>query len=281
MNQILSPATQALLAPVDQHLDALLKLVDEAGEQVMQVYQASEPVEVSLKADASPVTAADTRANTVLVAGLAKLFPELPIVSEEAPASFAHRHPSRPFWLLDPLDGTREFINRTDQFTVNVALVFEGRAVMGVVSAPALGELFWASATRGAYERVNNENRVIAADTFPIRLATGVYERSVRIVASQSHLSDETRQWIDQIEPHQLHQAGSSLKFCRLAQGRADCYPRQSPTCEWDTAAGQAILEIAGGGVYKLDGTPLAYGVKTELNPSFVATGAGAIWPLT
>ncbi|MGH1360001.1 MAG: 3'(2'),5'-bisphosphate nucleotidase CysQ [Burkholderiaceae bacterium] len=275
-----SLSNAALLESVHRHLDELLMMVDDAGRLIMDVYRRAEPVAVSLKSDDSPVTEADILANTLLVERLRQCFPDLPIVTEEASESFAHRHPEKPFWLLDPLDGTREFINRTDQFTVNVALVVGGLPVVGVVAAPALNQLYWAIESVGSFARSSGTMVALQAASFPERLPAGGFATPVRLLASQNHLSEETRRFIEAIQPHQLHQAGSSLKFCRLAEGAADCYPRHSPTCEWDTAAGQAVLEIAGGSVRRLDGSRLTYGAGGELNPSFIATGTGGAWPL-
>ncbi|MFK7962594.1 MAG: 3'(2'),5'-bisphosphate nucleotidase CysQ [Burkholderiaceae bacterium] len=270
----------SLLSPVQDKFDELLALVDKAGQEIMQVYESAQPAAVSLKSDNSPVTEADTRANTILMAGLHDAFPDLPVVSEEAAGSLSGRSPEGAFWLVDPLDGTREFIKRTDQFTVNIALVLGGRPIMGIVTAPALGEAYWGFVTTGAFERRGGQQHAISAARFPARDESGEFDRAVRILASQSHSSAETQSWIDRLNPHELQQAGSSLKFCHLANGRADCYPRLTPTCEWDTAAGQAVLESAGGRVLTLDGKPLSYGSDTELNPQFIALGADCPWPL-
>lgn len=271
---------QKLLLPIHEKLDFLIELADEAGREIMAVYGAATPAAVELKADNSPVTEADTRANAVLMAGLHEAFPDLPVVSEESAESLSGRDPRLPFWLVDPLDGTREFIKRTDQFTVNIALVLAGRPVMGIVTAPALDEAYWGFVTTGAFERRGGQKSAIHAADFPSGAASGSYERAVRILASQTHSSSETKAWIENLNPYELHQAGSSLKFCHLANGQADCYPRLTPTCEWDTAAGQAVLESAGGRVLTLDGEPLTYGSGTELNPHFVALGANSPWPL-
>ncbi len=275
-----SQTSRTIQQAVHQRLDELLALVDEAGRLILSVYQRPGSLQVSLKADDSPVTEADLLANALLTARLHAMFPDIPVVSEEAAESFAHRHPGNPHWLLDPLDGTREFINRTDQFTVNVALVIGGSPVVGFVAAPALDQHYWAIATVGAFAKSGDGMVRLKAAAFPERKPEGDYATPVRLLASQNHLSDETRQFIEAVQPHELQQAGSSLKFCRLAEGEADCYPRHSPTCEWDTAAGQAILETAGGAVRRLDGSRLTYGDGGELNPSFIATGSSAPWPL-
>lgn len=280
MSDSSSQISQKIQQSVHQRLAEMLAMVVDAGRLILSVYQRTDTVKVTLKADDSPVTEADLLANGLLTERLHAMLPDIPVVSEEAADSFVHRDPGHPHWLLDPLDGTREFINRTDQFTVNVALVIGGAPVVGFVGAPALDQLYWAIATVGAYKQTGNSRIALRAAAFPERGPDGRYSAPVRLLASQNHLSDETRQFIDAVQPHELQQAGSSLKFCRLAEGAADCYPRHSPTCEWDTAAGQAILEAAGGSVRRLDGSVLTYGDGAELNPSFIATGSSAPWPL-
>ncbi len=237
-------------------------LAREAGEAIMAVYQRE--IAVRQKADASPLTEADLAAHAILARGLSALAPDIPVVSEEDTASHAFRRAEGRFWLIDPLDGTKEFVARTGEFTVNIALVRSGYPELGVVYAPALDLLYWSEPGRGAYR----EDRSGVA---PIRAAGVVKDRPTRVVASKSHLDERTRAFIDALGPHELVQAGSSLKFCRIAEGRADLYPRLAPTCEWDTAAAQAIVEAAGGVVRTLDGARLAYGKPDVLNPYFIA----------
>jgi 3'(2'), 5'-bisphosphate nucleotidase len=180
----------------------------------------------------------------------------------------AHRLPIGDFWLIDPLDGTKEFLAKNGEFTVNIALVRNGKAVFGVVVAPALGQAYWGGDGLGAFREMDRQIE-------PIRVAKPVgAERPVRVVASKSHMNAETVEFISQLSTHELVQAGSSLKFCRVAEGAADIYPRLGPTSEWDTAAAQAIVEAAGGYVSKLDGSPLRYGKPEVLNAYFVASSA-------
>jgi len=242
--------------------DALV-LARQAGREIMRIYQRG--FEVTLKSDESPLTEADMASHHLIVAGLEKMKPRFPILSEEsADIPWSERKRWRTFWLVDPIDGTKEFINRSGEFTVNIALIHEGRPVAGVVTAPALGQEFWGIMGEGAWMREKGGVRSLHVVVPP---------REKRVVASKSHLNDETRSFIDEMGPHRLVQAGSSLKFCRIAEGRADIYPRRGPTCEWDTAAAQAVLEAAGGRVRTFDGDPLQYGKEDVLNPYFVAAG--------
>ncbi|HMP75601.1 MAG TPA: 3'(2'),5'-bisphosphate nucleotidase CysQ [Kiritimatiellia bacterium] len=245
-------------------LPSLLQLARDAGSAIMRIYDS--PGAIQQKADTSPLTLADLAAHHILIRGLKALTPDIPVVSEEEEDSHAHRKPTGQFWIIDPLDGTKEFIAHNGEFTVNIALVENGFPLLGVVYAPALEALYWSEPGRGAYREQGREKRAIhvAADTAG---------RALRVVASKSHLDDATRAFINELGPHELVQAGSSLKFCRVAEGSADVYPRLGPTCEWDTAAAQAVVEAAGGSVKKLDASRLNYGKPDKLNPHFVVRG--------
>ncbi len=248
-------------------LPRVLEIAHAAGVAIMAIYaEGADGAGLSHKSDGSPLTRADLRAHELIAQGLAALTPEIPVVSEEDPASLAHRLPTGRFWLVDPLDGTKEFIARNGQFTVNIAGVADGAAVFGVVVAPALGLAYWGSAGAGAFREKDGRTERIEVAT-PSR-------RPLRLVASKSHMNPETLDFIARLGAHELVQAGSSLKFCRIAEGSADVYPRLAPTCEWDTAAGQAVLEAAGGCVRELGDEPLRYGKPGLLNPSFVAASA-------
>ncbi len=249
----------------------LLPIARRAGAAIMEIY-GSEQFAINQKADQSPVTAADIAAHHVLVDALAPLLPQCPIVSEEDDASQAFRHSEGRFWLIDPLDGTKEFIARNGEFTVNIALIEQGKTVLGVVYAPAIDCMYWGGSGLSAY-------RTQGGDTQKIAVGGGDAHGVCRVVASKSHLNAETQAFIDQLNPVQLVQAGSSLKFCRVAEGAADIYPRLAPTCEWDTAAAQAVLEGAGGAVLDTHGKPLLYGKEQVLNPSFIATRDTALIP--
>ncbi|MEO5672721.1 MAG: 3'(2'),5'-bisphosphate nucleotidase CysQ, partial [Ramlibacter sp.] len=223
----------------------LCGIADLAGAEVMAVY-GTEFASV-VKDDASPLTEADLRADAVIREGLARHFPGVPVVSEESlPAALPPAGGA--YFLVDPLDGTKEFVAKTDQFTVNIALVEGGDVVAGVVLAPALGELFYAAVGKGAFRRDAGGTRAIRA---------GRYEpqRPLRIVGSRSHGGARLADWLVALPvPREFTPAGSSLKFCRVAEGAADLYPRLGPTCLWDTAAAQCVLEQAGGGVTDLAG---------------------------
>ena len=252
-------------------LQALVPIARRAGEAIMAVY-ALEESSVSHKADQSPVTAADHAAHQVLAEQLQPLLPGCPVVSEEDEASHAQRQSAGRFWLIDPLDGTKEFIARNGEFTVNIALIEDGRSVLGVVFAPATGELFWGGPGLGAFRQRGEE-------TVSIAVASAQADDVCRVVVSRSHLDAETQAVIDRLGPVSLVRAGSSLKFCRVAEGAADIYPRMGPTCEWDTAAAQAVLEGAGGVVLDVHGAPLRYGKPALLNPFFIAARDATVIP--
>lgn len=247
-------------------LPALEDLARKAGEEIMAVYATD--FAVDRKGDDSPVTQADTRAEAVILPGLAQLLPGVPAVAEEEAA--AGRIPQvgdGPFWLVDPLDGTKEFLKRNGEFTVNIGLVTGGRPVLGVVYAPALDRL-WMGAGPGTAVMASPEGRrAIACRKAPAKGAV--------VLSSRSHKdNDALDQWLAALDAPVIDNAGSSLKFCRVAEGVADFYPRFGPTCEWDTAAAHGVLLAAGGSVDTFDGTPLPYGkAPSFLNPHFLARG--------
>ena len=253
-------------------LDALAALARQAGDVVMAVYATD--FTVRGKGDASPVTEADERAEAVILAGLARLAPGIPVVAEESVA--AGRTPDVSggrFWLVDPLDGTREFIHRNGEFTVNIALIDQGRPVAGVVLAPAVGgpsgRLFAGAVGHGAWVEDAQGRRPIQCRAAP---ADGL-----TVVASRSHGDAAALDaFLAGRRVAQLTNAGSSLKLCLLAEGAADLYPRHGRTMEWDIAAGHAVLAAAGGQVWLIDGSaPLAYGKPGFENPHFYAAGPG------
>lgn len=247
-------------------LEGLVQLARRAGREVMQVYAAD--FSVQHKADASPVTEADLRAEGVIVAGLAELTPDIPIVAEEAVAAGHVPQVAERFWLVDALDGTREFVQRNGEFTVNIALIEHGEPRLGVVFAPALERLYAGVVGEGAFIEEQGQRRAIRCRTTP--------EAGATVAASRSHGDAATLQaYLSQYAVARLLHAGSSLKFGLLAAGEADLYPRLSRTMEWDIAAGQAVLVAAGGSVSTLDGAPLRYGKAGFENPHFVARGAG------
>ena len=244
---------------------AARRLALEAGRAIMTFYREGTAVET--KQDCSPITEADRAADRIIVAGLRAAAPNIPIVSEE---STGVRTPAAPaggcFWLVDPLDGTREFIARTGEFTVNIALIEAGRPVLGVLHAPAQGETYFADGQGGARRYVGDQApQAIRARPVP--------DSGPAVIASRSHRDAETDAYIAALRPSRTASAGSALKFGLLARGEADLYPRFGRTMEWDTAAGQAVLEAAGGHVRDLKGRALRYGKAGLVNPPFVACG--------
>ena len=245
-------------------LPEVLKIADAASEKVMSIYMTD--FKVNYKADESPITAADIASHNVIVEGLSNLSQDIPILSEEgAEIPWSERKHWQRFWLIDPIDGTKDFTQRTDEFTVNIALIENGEPILGVVTAPALKEAYWGLRGQGAYKRDNTGHvqRITVAEPGEAK----------RVVASKNHLNEDTKAFIDKLGAHELVQAGSSLKFCKIAEGHADIYPRLAPTCEWDTGAAHAVLLAAGGKVETLEGKPLQYGKEDVLNPHFVASG--------
>lgn len=258
--------TQALLEPV-------CLLARAAGAAIMQVYRQDDFGVVS-KDDASPLTRADIAAHHIISEGLARLTPDWPLLSEEAAdISWDTRRQWQRYWLVDPLDGTKEFIKRNGEFTVNIALIEYGVPVLGVVYAPVLDWLYAGVRGVGASKQTPEGTQHI--QVVPVQQGTG----TLRVVASRTHRGAALDAWLvdagRQFASVEIVSMGSSLKICLVAEGRADVYPRLAPTSEWDTAAAQAVLEASGGGLVDLLGKELRYGCKAELlNPHFLALGA-------
>ena len=248
----------------ERDVDLLCDIARDAGRAILALYGTD--CATVAKHDASPLTQADTDADAIICERLSAAFPGVPIVSEESAAATIAG--ADVFFLVDPLDGTKEFLNRTDEFTVNIAVIRDGRPAAGVVFAPALGELFAASEQRPARKYVDGE----AVD---LRIASFDGARPLRVIGSRSHASAAMQEWLGTLAvPYSFVAAGSSLKFCRIAEGRADVYPRFGHTSQWDTAAAHAVLERAGGAVADLSGAALCYGCdRPMLNPFFTAIG--------
>lgn len=243
---------------------SLCAVAHRAGAEILAVYGSD--FAVLDKVDASPVTEADTRAERVILDGLAECAPDVAVVAEESVA--AGQVPGldgRPFFLVDPLDGTREFIGRNGEFTVNIALIEDGAPSAGVVHLPALDETFWTAGDGKAWRA----RGAAAAE----RIACRRPGNRLVAIASRSHRSTETDAYLRRLEVAETVSAGSSLKLCRIAEGKADVYPRLGRTMEWDIAAGHAIVAAAGGSVESLDGRPLVYGKPGFENPHFVVRG--------
>ncbi|MEL6773909.1 MAG: 3'(2'),5'-bisphosphate nucleotidase CysQ [Pseudomonadota bacterium] len=260
----------------DVILEEIGRLALEAGRAIMDVYNRGEgAIEAEAKADDSPVTEADLAADAIIGAGLAATFPEIAVVTEERVESQEGEAPER-FFIVDPLDGTKEFVQRRGDFTVNIALVENGRPVLGVVLAPARGRLFAGIVGEGAtVEEVDPLLYPVADTKRPIAVRAPDVE-ALSVVASKSHMNEETSAVIGALKVGETANAGSSLKFCLVAAGEADFYPRMGRTMEWDTAAGHAVLAAAGGEV-RVHGTlrPLAYGKAGWANPHFLAYAPG------
>lgn len=259
-----------MTSPIDSA--TLVAIAIAAGEAILPHYDPAGQ-HARLKGDGSPVTAADEAAEAIILSRLADHGITV-VIAEEAVAAGRIPDVADDFWLVDPLDGTRDFISGSGEFTVNIARIVGGVPVAGVVLAPALGEVYWADETGAHKARVDGATTSGAA---PIRVASP--EGALKVVASKSHLTQETKDFIARFDVGQFLSFGSSLKFCRVADGTADLYPRMGRTMEWDTAAGHAVLRAAGGEVFTLDGRALAYGKATHesgayANPHFVAAGA-------
>ncbi|OWU86791.1 3'-5'-bisphosphate nucleotidase [Oceanicola sp. 22II-s10i] len=244
------------------------RLALEAGEKIMEIYDADD-FEVKTKSDASPVTEADEAADALISAGLRAAFPDVALVTEEQAAT--HGESASTFLIVDPLDGTKEFVNRRGDFTVNIAYVENGVPLRGVVYAPAKGRMFYTLEDGSAVEEAGPFTLDTPGATTPIRVAASD-NAALMVVASKSHRDQATDDYIGKYAVKDMKSAGSSLKFCLVATGEADLYPRVGRTMEWDTAAGHAVLAGAGGKVVRFDDhTPLTYGKADFANPFFIA----------
>lgn len=251
-------------------LDELLRLAREAGDAILKIYNTDFNVE--RKHDNSPLTEADLASHRTIVNALARLTPEIPVLSEESvKIPFETRRSWNRYWLIDPLDGTREFVKRNGEFTVNIALIEGDRPAAGVVYAPVLDRLYYGTVDDGAWlkegEQAAKPIRAVSRRRLPIKVA-----------GSRSHAGDSLKHFLNNLGEHELVSMGSSLKLCLVAEGEADLYPRLGPTSEWDTAAAQAVVEAAGGHVTTLDMQPLRYNTKDSLlNPEFFVFGDDSV----
>lgn len=250
-----------------EFLAPLVEIAVRAGERILAVYDTD--FDVAKKGDDSPLTKADLAAHHEIVAGLQQLTPDLPILSEEsAEIPWSARRQWERYWLVDPLDGTKEFVRRNGEFTVNIALIEHGRPVAGVVHVPVSGASYLGAEGAGAFRREKN------GDTRAIHVRQPALQPP-RVVASRSHRGADVDAYLDRLGEHEIVSMGSSLKICLVAEGQADVYPRLGPTSEWDTAAAHAVLSAAGGAVVQAtSGDPLVYNAKESLlNPHFIAYG--------
>lgn len=263
-------------SPASELLASVEAIAQRAGREILEVY--STDFQSRTKADESPLTEADLRSHRLIVDALRQLSPSLPVLSEESAAiPFAERSTWSRYWLVDPLDGTKEFVSRNGEFTVNIALIAGHRPELGVVHIPVADTTYSGIPGVGAWRETGGRGRMSIAVR---RLA----KPPLRVVGSRSHGNSAMGKALDALGPHELKPAGSSIKLCLVADGSADLYPRLGPTSEWDIAAGQAVVEAAGGQVVRLaDGLALAYNTKADiLNPEFLAYGDPACfrnWP--
>lgn len=255
-------------AQLSEWLPAVIDIAVAAGREILRVYEADTQFQVTLKQDRSPLTEADLAAQRTIAAGLAALTPAIHMLGEESAATaFQQRRGWQPLWLVDPLDGTREFLKRNGEFTVNIALVEAGEAVLGVVYAPVTGVAYAAARACGAFRREADGSQHV------LRVC-GAAPATVRVLASRSHADAQLDRLLERLGPQVRISVGSALKFGLLAEGRADLYVRRGRTSEWDTAAGHAVVSEAGGTVVDFDGQPLRYNLRdTLINPSFIAYG--------
>lgn len=247
-------------------LNELCRIAQKAGDVILTHYK--QPIDVQRKDDNSPVTQADLAAHRVIVDMMQPLTPDIPVISEES-KSHAIEDVSKPFWLVDPLDGTKSFIRGTDEFTVNIGLIENGTPTIGIIYIPVTGEMYYAAVGLGAW-RQGNDGVVTKITT------RGVPQDGYVAVVSHSHLDEKTEGFLDKLTVSDRSPAASSLKFCRVAEGAADVYPRFGPTMEWDSAAGHAIVVAAGGRVEKPDGSMFDYGKVTGDKP--LLNGPFIVW---
>jgi 3'(2'), 5'-bisphosphate nucleotidase len=244
-------------------LEDLGRLAVEAGGAILEIYHTD--FSVDIKADKSPLTLADTRSHRIIADGLRAAYPDIPVLSEEGKSiPYRERKDWNRFWLVDPLDGTKEFIKRNNDFTVNIALICDHMPIMGVVYVPALNDLYLADVKKGCY-------RIFRGCKTRLKIPAKMPVLPLRIVQSRSHPSAELEAFLQRFPATEDIRRGSSLKFCTVASGEVDLYPRLGPTWEWDTAAGHAVVLAAGGVVVDLEGNPVRYNKKTLLNGPFLA----------
>jgi 3'(2'), 5'-bisphosphate nucleotidase len=265
-------------------LDAIVHIAERAGAAILRIYENCETVASKCKDDGSPLTEADHCADEIIVAALEAAYPDIPILTEEAAPKAWPDAACLRYWAVDPLDGTKEFLKRNGEFTVNIALVENGTPVLGVVTAPALGVAYAARKGGGAWKRGDGSqggHDDLGNDWQAIHVAQSVAGQPMRVVASRSHVTPELEHCLQRLPPHTLVSMGSSLKLCLVAEGTAQLYPRLGPTCYWDTAAAHAIVLEAGGIVVDAYGHPIRYDTPAKpLTPEFIAACDAACLPV-
>ena len=254
----------------EQLISSTVEIAKLAGEGITEIYNSD--FDYQLKKDLSPITAADNLSHIIITKRLKILTPEIPILSEEnCDIPYKIRENWTKYWLVDPLDGTKEFIKRNGEFTVNIALIENNTPIFGVIHLPVTSETYWGSQVNGSFYSSGNN------DVKEIRVSEN-HQNPIRLVASRSHPSEMLNSLLKKIVDYEIIEVGSSIKFCHIASGQADCYPRFGPTSEWDTAAGEAIVSSAGGHVVAASGNSMKYNVKEEyLNPNFIVSNGKII----
>lgn len=257
------------ISTIENLIEQVRKIAFAAGAEILDVYKDESSFGVEAKADDSPLTIADQRANKVICDALIELDAQIPIISEENKAiAYEERKDFDYFWMVDPLDGTKEFIKRNGEFTVNIALIHNNKSVAGVVYVPVTNQMYWAIEGKGAWSSDTGNINHLKANKYAMT------DEGLAVVCSRSHLNEETSTFLANMNKPETVSKGSSLKFLIIAEGNADVYPRLAPTMEWDTAAAQIILEEAGGKVVRADDkTPLRYNKEILTNPHFIAYG--------
>ena len=254
----------------EQLISSTVEIAKLAGEGITEIYNSD--FDYQLKKDLSPITAADNLSHIIITKRLKILAPEIPILSEEnCDIPYKIRANWTKYWLVDPLDGTKEFIKRNGEFTVNIALIENNTPIFGVIHLPVTSETYWGSQVNGSFYSSGNN------DVKEIRVSEN-HQNPIRLVASRSHPSEMLNSLLKKIVDYEIIEVGSSIKFCHIASGQADCYPRFGPTSEWDTAAGEAIVSSAGGHVVAASGNSMKYNGKEEyLNPNFIVSNGKII----
>lgn len=249
-----------------KNINRLIDISIAAGNAIMDVYETNFDIET--KDDQSPLTRADTISNMIICDALSKMTPDIPILSEESSyIPFNERSKWKKYWLIDPLDGTKEFIKKNGEFTTNIALIINHSPVFGIIHAPAINETYWGSEMGGCYFLQGK------SPLDKVRLRTSNNKDKIRIISSRSHPSGDLKKLLEKLDCFEILGIGSSLKFCLIAKGEADCYPRLGPTSEWDTAAGEIIAKSAGAEVIDITGQSIKYNYKDSfLNPHFIVT---------
>ena len=254
----------------ERFIISTIEIAKDAGLAIVQIYDSD--FDYELKKDLSPITEADNISHTIVTERLKILTPKIPIISEEnCEIPYNIRSKWKKYWLVDPLDGTKEFINKNGDFTVNIALIDNNTPIFGVIHIPVTNETYWGSKVNGSfYSNANN-------DVKQIRVSKN-NNNPIRLVTSRSHPSEMLNDLLEKIIDYEILQVGSSIKFCHIASGRAECYPRFGPTSEWDTAAGEAIVRFAGGHVVTANGDSMNYNLKEDyLNPNFIVSNGKII----